>query len=171
MCISSIATQFTSVQDAAFGYSGAKAALEAWAAGMAVEDGPQGVRINNVRPGVTVTAVWESAREAMGAGNGGHGWYAFHVMMTCRNVETVEFLHTAHFDNVMKIVDRKYACSICVHTVVFVPPFRGVVLLFYLHHQPSNGAQILSKCSQPQRHRPLWPAMHPLTMWLLPCCF
>lgn len=69
VCVSSIATQFTSVQDALFGYSGAKAALEAWAAGVAVEDGPSGVRINTVRPGVTMTAIWESAREAMGAGS------------------------------------------------------------------------------------------------------
>lgn len=69
VCISSIATEFTSVQDAVFGYTGAKAALEAWAAGVAVADGPQGVRINTVRPGVTVTAIWDSARDAMGAGD------------------------------------------------------------------------------------------------------
>lgn len=61
-------TTMYTVQDAQFGYSGAKLALEAWAAGTAVADGPQGIRINCVRPGVTVTAVWDAVRDAMGAG-------------------------------------------------------------------------------------------------------
>ncbi len=68
VCISSCAAQFCSVQDAQYGYSGAKAALEQWAQGTAVADGPRGIRVNCVRPGVTVTAVWDAARVAMGAG-------------------------------------------------------------------------------------------------------
>lgn len=91
VCISSIATQFTSVQDSLFGYSGAKAALEAWAAGVAVADGPAGVRINTVRPGVTVTAIWESARDAMGAGMRLHCSISVHalILVICTDPELV----------------------------------------------------------------------------------